>query len=194
MTGIGQPWLRWALGLTLVATAWVAVTTDDVEPSVAFVPARPTRSFGPASENAGRVASAQTAAPALAFETPTKSEWAMTRQTPLSWPKLSANGLAAWGLPPPLLAPKVVALAPPPGPPPTPPPPTAPPFPYELVGRLQQGDQAQALMSGPVRTVALRAGDVVEGQWRIDKVDTSAVHLTWLPGAQPQRIEYGAAR
>lgn len=58
-----------------------------------------------------------------------------------------------------------------------------PPFPYQWIGRLDDGSSApQALLAGPQRTIAARAGDTVDGHWRIDKVDATAVQLTWLPG------------
>lgn len=78
-----------------------------------------------------------------------------------------------------------------PNPPPSPPPLQAPPFPYQLIGRLQQGEQTQALLTGPLRSLALRTGDVVDGQWRVDKVEASALHITWLPGQLSQQIGYG---
>ncbi len=190
-----RPWLAWALVLTLLATGWVAMTTEDAEPPTAAVTARPSRSRGTAFENSAPVPSSQAQIPGMTPQALQAStmELAMARATPLSWPKLGAGGLAAWGTPPQAPVPKVKPMTAP-SPPAPAPPPLAPPFPYQLIGSLQQGDQAKALMAGPVRTVALIAGEVVDGQWRVDKVDTNAVHLTWLPGAQTQRIEYGAAR
>ena len=84
----------------------------------------------------------------------------------------------------------VVAVAAPPPPPAAPPQPQAPAFPYQLIGRLDDGPQTQALLAGAQRTLAAKAGDLLDGQWRVDRVEADAVHLTWLPGKLPQTIGY----
>lgn len=117
---------------------------------------------------------------------------------------LSAVGRQAWSanLPPP-----------PPPPPPAPPPrPVAPAFPYQMVGRWEEPPRpaagpastppaasaagpapaahsvALAVITGPQSTWVVKAGDVIEGQWRIDAVTASAVNLTYLPLSQPQTV------
>ena len=175
MSPFGRSWLWVLLVLTMLATAWVATVPDaDNLPE----PALPLRKAGlPPGAAAALVVSANL---------PER----LTRASPLVWPKAGAVELAAWGQLPP--------QAPPPpskpmlstGPPPPPAAPQALPFPYQLIGRFQQGDQVQALVTSPVRTLALRAGEVVEGQWRVDRIDDSALHLTWLPGQSAQRIGY----
>lgn len=111
----------------------------------------------------------------------------LVRAQPLRWPGSPAQRAGAWGPPPPAPAPK-----PPPAPvgPPLPPPrPQAPPFPYQWIGRLDDGaGPPQALLAGALRTIAARAGDTIDGSWRIDKVDAAAVQLTWLPGPTAQTL------
>jgi hypothetical protein len=65
-----------------------------------------------------------------------------------------------------------------------------PPFPYAAVGRLDDGTTSQVLLSGPGHALALRAGDAVDSQWRIDAVTDEGVRATWLPGQQQQIISY----
>jgi hypothetical protein len=56
-----------------------------------------------------------------------------------------------------------------------------PPFPYTLIGRLDDG-QAHALLSGPLRSFGVKVADVIDGQWRVDDVQARGITITWLPG------------
>ncbi len=67
--------------------------------------------------------------------------------------------------------------------------PRAPPFPYTLIGQLDDG-RPQALLTGPLRSLAVGAGEVVDGQWRIDAVQAQSITLTWLPGGQRQTLGF----
>lgn len=111
----------------------------------------------------------------------------MDKGTPLAW---------ASNAPPP----------PPPPPPevaPPPPPPMAPPFPHRWVGRFNDepvlvasgasgastGTGLQrAVLAGPVSTWVVKAGDVIEGQWRIDQIQDRQMRLTYLPLKQSLSI------
>jgi len=66
----------------------------------------------------------------------------------------------------------------------------APPFPYQLIGRLVEGDKAQGLLAGASRSLAVQAGDVVDGQWRVEQVNERGLNLTWLPAKLPQIIAF----
>jgi len=66
----------------------------------------------------------------------------------------------------------------------TPPVPTAPRFPHAWVGRFNDG----AVLSGADTTWVVRAGDVIEGQWRVDRVDERRMSLTYLPLNLPQQV------
>jgi hypothetical protein len=100
--------------------------------------------------------------------------------------------------PPPPPPPKVVVEAPPP-----PPPPMAPRFPHEWVGRFNDvaaapaasgasGPAAQpiqrAVLAGAQSTWVVRVGDVIEGQWRIDRIQDRTMSLTYLPLMQQQTV------
>lgn len=96
--------------------------------------------------------------------------------------------------------------APPPPPPPPPevapppPPPMAPPFPHRWVGRFNDlpatpasgampGPAVQrAVLAGPLATWVVKAGDVIEGQWRVDQIQDRQMRLTYLPLKQSLSI------
>ncbi len=96
-----------------------------------------------------------------------------------------APAMQAWAgvRPPPIKVAATQAEAPPP-----PPPPMAPRFPHKWIGRLT--DEAQpaagqapqrAIVAGPASTWVLREGDVIEGQWRVDRIAPRTMTLTYLP-------------
>lgn len=72
-----------------------------------------------------------------------------------------------------------------PPPPPAPPPvvikPTAPPLPFKYVGRLEEGDGQTVFLSqgNGVRTV--KAGDTLDGSYRVDAITPAGVEFTYLP-------------
>jgi hypothetical protein len=158
-----------ALVATLAATAWVATRPEDEAGVVA--PAR-----RPAATPVAAKASA--AAAAVAARAP--------------WAEVAVEQLAAWQPappppPPPAPAPAPVAAEPPP-------PPVAPPPPYQMIGRVVEGEGAAAaevaLLSGPNRALSVKRGDVIDGQWRVERVTPAGVALTWLPGGLPQNIAF----
>lgn len=101
-----------------------------------------------------------------------------TRSAPVraEWPAPSALALAAWQPPAP--------PPPPPAPvaPSTPPRPAPPAFPYQWIGRLQDGALSTALLNGPQRSLAVAEGQAIDPQWRLDRIAERQLSLTWLPG------------
>jgi hypothetical protein len=108
--------------------------------------------------------------------------------------------VVAWAstLPPPSPPPPKPLNEPPPAPPP---PPMAPRFPHAWVGRFNDEDSVQvadaasavapvarAVLSGPQSTWVVRAGDVIEGQWRVDRIQDRTMSLTYLPLKQQQTV------
>ncbi len=109
---------------------------------------------------------------------------AMTQASPSAW--------ASMAPPPP---PKVKA--------PPPPPPMAPRFPHEWIGRINddtvvaktppasasqpalaapiQRPIQRAVLAGPVSTWVVAEGDVIDGQWRVDRIQDRTMTLTYLP-------------
>jgi hypothetical protein len=158
-----------ALAVTLAATAWVATRPEDDTASTVAAPARRAVSVAPSS-----------AASVAAVATPGERQ---------PWADVPAAQLAAWQ--PPALPPPP---APPPQPPAPPPPPMAPPLPYQMIGRLLEGEGAKAvdvaMLSGPNTLLTVKRGDVIDGQWRVEQVTPSGVSLTWLPAKLPQNIVF----
>jgi hypothetical protein len=62
--------------------------------------------------------------------------------------------------------------------------PVAPRFPHQWVGRFNDG----AVLSGPEATWVVQAGDVIDGQWRVERVEERRMSLTYLPLNLPQQI------
>lgn len=117
-----------------------------------------------------------------------------------------SGDLSAWRStqppPPPPVA--VVDAGPPPAP-------TAPPFPHAWVGRFNDEAPnatpsaapdtaasgasapashtiARAVLVGPQSTWVVHAGDVIEGQWRVDRIQDRTMSLTYLPLKQQQTV------
>ncbi len=162
--------LALALGATVAACLWAAQLpdVDDGATDLATVPSR-------------RAPSAAASAPE------TLLRWTMAPRE--SWPETEPAALAAWQPPPP----PVPTPSPVPAqasPPPPPPPPQAPPFPYQLIGRLSQAGQTQALLGSDQRSLAVKAGDTIDGQWRVQSVGDDSLELLWLPGPQPQTLRF----
>ncbi|MFG6468105.1 hypothetical protein ACG01O_15870 [Roseateles sp. BYS87W] len=174
--------LAGALGLTVAATVWLATQPDDEAPVAA---ARPLRAADRVGARAALAASAPSTAAATgaAASAPARPAWA----------EVSDAQLAAWQPPPPPPAQAVPAQA---SVQPPPPPPVAPPAPYQMIGRLIEGEGARAvqvaLLSGPNKALSVKAGDVLDGQWRVEQVSDAGVRLTWLPGPLPQTIVFKA--
>lgn len=157
--------LMGALGLTLAATAWVA--------SVDETPAAPP---APRGRRAAVVNAALPAWPAgIAASRP-------------AWPTAEAQALRAWGdavptaEPVPTAAPDVEAAADDAEPPP-------PPFPYRLVGRLTDGT-VRAVLDNELRSRVAAAGDVIDGQWRIEGIDAVGLRLRHLPDGPVQTLAF----
>jgi hypothetical protein len=71
--------------------------------------------------------------------------------------------------------------APPPPAPPPPAPPTTPPLPFSYLGKwsAEEGLSVFVLQGNTPRIV--RSGDVLDGMWRVDKVQPNALVFTYLP-------------
>lgn len=173
-----RTWLWLLLTAALLATAWLAINQPQDVP-IEVVSARG------AAAPAGLSRGSSGASPVVVW--PQR----VTRAAAEAWPRLSQTATASWGTPPPPPPPPRVAAV---GPPPAPAPLQAPPFPYQLVGRLERADGQRALLTNDVSTQAVAVGAVVDGQWRVDKLDRNSMSVTWLPGEQTRRVVYGNSR
>lgn len=180
-------WLMAVLALTLLLVGWLAGIDDDADDAVDGAVSRGLSTPGPAARPTSVARRSQangTTDDGLSSPWPTPPAGAVR----LAWSPANAPALAAWG--PPLS---------PPAPPPAlhtiaedaiPPVPQPPPLPYTLIGRLEDGGQVMALIAGPTRTLSARTGDILDGQWRIDSIQSNAVTLTWLPANVTQTLGY----
>lgn len=195
-----KPPLLIALALVLGATLYLSSQPDD---SV-----EPVRAAGRPAPASGQVEAGEARPPTtMPDPTPARSQagdsWAhqalvqavgqWRQRTVVGLPTGAAGQRSTWGSmqPPP---------PPPPAytPPPPPPPPMAPPFPHRWVGRLldeasEPGGKAlpvaRAVLAGPVSTWVVKAGDVIEGTWRVDQIQERRMRLTYLPLQQQQSVE-----
>jgi hypothetical protein len=165
-----SPLLRWALLATLALTAVLALQPD--ESAATAVPVRRATNAAPSPAKPARTS------PEPAWPAPPSASGT------LQWSEAPRAALAAWGPPAPPPAPPVKAA------PVGPVIPQAPAFPYTLIGRLEEAGVSRALLAGPVRTIDARAGDLIDGQWRVDAVLPEGVQLTWMPGGQRQTLNY----
>ena len=85
---------------------------------------------------------------------------------------------------------------PPPPPPPAAPPeaPEAPPFPYAYLGGLSDDSGRTAFFNRADRVLAVRAGETVDGSFRVDHLDETSMTVTYVPLNLTQRLALGATR
>ncbi|MDD3352658.1 hypothetical protein [Zoogloea sp.] len=81
-----------------------------------------------------------------------------------------------------------------PEPPPPPPaqPPSAPPLPFRYGGMLEDGGPPAAFLVEGGHLRAVRAGDLVEGRYRVVAVSRSRIDFVYLPLNQTQSLLTGA--
>jgi hypothetical protein len=84
----------------------------------------------------------------------------------------NAFGTTTWYVPPP---------PPPPAPPPPPPVPTAPPMPFTYLGRYEDALTRLVILTKGERMYTVAEGDVIENMYRIERVTTSMVEMTYMP-------------
>ncbi|MFD0668900.1 hypothetical protein ACT80S_14365 [Ramlibacter sp. MAHUQ-53] len=85
-------------------------------------------------------------------------------------------------------------------PPPTPLPvaapaaPAAPPLPFAFLGKKLEDGRWEVFVLRDERTLVLREGEVVDGQWRVDRIAPPQLALTYLPLGQAQSLTIGDDR
>ena len=83
---------------------------------------------------------------------------------------------------------------PPPPPKPVPPPPPAPPpLPFIYMGKLMEGDKLTIFLSKQDRHYAVKAGETLDGAYRIESVTAQQVIFTYLPLNMQQTLTLGGA-
>lgn len=93
------------------------------------------------------------------------------------------------------LFPEQTWYVPPPPPPPPPyvppPPPQAPALPYAYMGRWLDGGDATWYLTRGGQPVSVRAGQVLDGVWRLDAASAGALTFTYLPLNQTRSLRTG---
>ena len=83
---------------------------------------------------------------------------------------------------------------PPPPPKPVPPPPPAPPpLPFIYMGKLLEGDKLTVFLTKQDRHYAVKAGETLDGAYRIESVTAQQVIFTYLPLNMQQTLTLGGA-
>lgn len=75
--------------------------------------------------------------------------------------------------------------------PPPPPAPTAPPLPFRYLGALFEDGGATVFLGDGQRTHVVRAGDTIDGRYRIDAITPKKVTFVFLPLDQRQELVIG---
>ncbi len=181
-----QRWLGGALAATLGATAITAWRSDAPAPAEDFVATRTTSPRPPDGQPSQALAdrSGHPAAPASSAPGAAHSP---SRQD--DWPPVAAAALAAWGqlpAPPRQVRPRqqaTLAAA-------APAPPAAPPLTYRYVGRFVEDGRPRAMLVSPQRSLLVAEHELIDGQWRVERIADGQVDLLWLPGSQRGRLMF----
>lgn len=93
------------------------------------------------------------------------------------------------------LFPEQTWYVPPPPPPPPPyvppPPPQAPALPYAYMGRWLEGGETTWYLVRGTLPVSVRAGQVLDGVWRLETVRAGMLDFTYLPLNQTRSLRTG---
>ena len=139
----------------------------------------------PASPAAAEAVSARRAPPAQSSAPPSVTDRLAHRVIFDGSDDSALFAPSSWYVPPP---------PPPPPPPVKPAPPTAPPLPYTYLGSyLRDGEALLYFLVKGNRIYTVRAGDELDGTYRIDGVENSQLLLTYKPLNVQQSLFIGGA-
>lgn len=153
------------LVLTLLAVVWVE---DEGGGEVQVVAAKEDRGGG-------------TPGPAPAAMPEVLALEGLKRQLPEDKPE-DVFGAKSWYVPPP-----------PPKPLP-PPPPAPPPMPFTYMGRMVEEGKTTVFLTRQDRSYAIKAGDTIDGTYRVDSIEVSGVTFTYLPLNMQQTLAMGGLK
>ncbi|MDP3585059.1 MAG: hypothetical protein Q8R61_08035 [Thiobacillus sp.] len=135
------------------------------------------------TENAG----VDVAEPVTRARSPAPAETAAPVQPPEAAPRLALSRSN--------LFPQQTWYVPPPPPPPqpyvAPPPPQAPSLPFSYMGRWQEAGQTTYYLARGTLPVSVRAGQVLDGVWRLEPVTGGQLNFTYLPLDQTRSLRTG---
>lgn len=166
------------IGIALIVQRTIASTGGE---EVVSMPERSTRAAVAIDPQAAAPASEQRASEAA-------ETLRLDRLAERSTPKVGARRDAAplfavqsWQPPPP--PPVVEAVEP-----------TPPPFPYVYLGGLSDDSGRTAFFTRGDRVLPVRAGETVDGAFRVDHLDQTSMSLTYLPMNKPLQVALGGPR
>jgi hypothetical protein len=99
-------------------------------------------------------------------------------------PSLDQMGADPFNVEAPRQAPAEAAPAAPP------PPPAAPPMPYRFAGRLHVGDSTEFYLAKGDKVIAVKKGDKLDGEYRVDKIGRTEMTLVHLASGAREKLEY----
>jgi hypothetical protein len=127
------------------------------------------------------------AEPVTRARSPAPAETAAPVQPPETAPRLALSRSN--------LFPQQTWYVPPPPPPPqpyvAPPPPQAPSLPFSYMGRWQEAGQTTYYLARGTLPVSVRAGQVLDGVWRLEPVTGGQLNFTYLPLDQTRSLRTG---
>ena len=72
-----------------------------------------------------------------------------------------------------------------------PPRPQAPALPFAYLGKMMDGDTMTVFLAKQDRNYIVRAGDTLDGDYRVAKVDNDGLELVYLPLGVTQTLQFG---
>jgi hypothetical protein len=71
--------------------------------------------------------------------------------------------------------------------------PVAPPLPFRVMGRYEDGGKSMVFLLQADQSWAIREGDTFSENYRVERITSNAIHLRYLPLNEVQVLEIGAA-
>jgi hypothetical protein len=122
------------------------------------------------------------------------------RATPAVGTELGSAGAGATPMVPVSLGTVGLSMAPPPPPPPPPPraagpapAPSAPPLPFQYLGKLDDSERLRVFLLRGERIHTVSVGDVIDGTYRVERIDGGQMTLIYLPLNISQTLSVGSA-
>jgi len=153
------------LGGTLLATLVAAVWVSGRGGDEAVAPVLPARTGEAAAPSAERGADDE---PMPQLRLPARE--AASGEVVDLFPRQS------WYVPPPAAAPR------------------APPLPFAYIGKMADGAQVVVFVHAGDRNFSVRDGDVIDGTYRVDRIEPPTMTVTYLPLNQKQTLDIGRVK
>lgn len=71
--------------------------------------------------------------------------------------------------------------------------PTAPPLPFQFIGKLEDSKQLQVFLQNGERLYVVRAGDVIDETYKVDRISATEMSFVYLPMKFAQTLSVGSA-